>query len=431
VLIFLLGIQPCFGSGFFLIEQSVTAMGSAYAGGAALAQDATTIFFNPAGMSRIAHPELVLGVHLVAPEAHFDDQGSRHLVRPLGRGLGRDEGGNAGETGLVPNLYYAHPLSDRFVLGLGIGFPFGLVTDYDSDEWIGRYHATRSGLTDTNINPSLSWRLSEALTIGAGISYAHLSADIGNMLDIGGILPAVGRRLGTRFDSELTVKGADSGWGYNLGVLFEPWEHTRVGMHYRSRIDLKLEGKAEIDPPGGPLVGGTIGAQLSEIGTKSRTQLPAMASLSVFHRLDKSWAVMADVTWMDWSKIRQLAFDFDGILPTGVEQLDWEDTFRYAIGAEYRPDTRWTWRAGLALDTTPIPNPASRTPRLPDEDRLWTTLGLGYQYSERMRFDLGYAHLFVRTSEIDRIDSLSVARIKGRYDAQVNILSAQLTWHFL
>jgi len=430
-MLLVLGTQSCFGSGFFLIEQSVTAMGTAYAGSGALGEDATTIFFNPAGLGRIQAPELVLGAHLVSPTARFENQGSRHLVRPFRRGLGRDEGSEAGKSGVVPHIDYAHPLNHTITLGLGVSVPFGMVTDYGRDNWIGRYHALRSGLETVNVNPSVSWRLSDHLTLGAGISYAYLKADISNMLDVGGIIPLVGPLFATRLDSKLTVKGEDGGWGYNVGALFEPSERTRIGLHFRSHIDIKLQGDAEIVPPGGPLVAGTIGRPLGEIGAQSRTELPAMAAVSAVHQLGDRWNVMADVTWVDWSKIKQLAFNFDGPLPDGIEKLDWKDALRYAVGVDYRPNSRWTWRGGLALDTTPIPNSASRTPRLPDEDRLWVTVGVGYQPSPRLKWDFGYAHLFVKTPEINRVDSLGVARINGKYDdASVDVLSAQLTWRF-
>jgi len=425
----LLWFGNCPASGYFLIEQSVSAMGGAYAGGAALAEDASTLFFNPAGMTRLHAPEGVLGLHLVAPSARFNDQGSRDLVRLFGTGLGRDEGGQAGILSVVPNLYYVHPVGDRLAFGIGVNTPFGLSTEYDPG-WIGRYHAGRSRLTTVNLNPAIAFRLTNRLSLGAGLDYQYLRAELSNAVDIAGLLPLLGRPLAARLDSNLDINGDDQAWGYNVGALLELDDGTRIGAHYRSGLDYRVTGEADVTLLNGPKISSRPAGLLHDVAARSDTSVPALASLSLFHPLNDRWALMADVTWTEWSCLQELVFDFDGILPTGSEVVHWKDSFRYSLGTEYRPSKRWVWRGGVALDRSPIANPQDRTPRIPDNDRLWLAAGFGYQFSERLGIDVAYAHLFVPDPPIDRVDSLGVAVLKGSYDAHVDILSAQIRWRF-
>jgi long-chain fatty acid transport protein len=412
-------------AGFFLVEQSVSSMGVAYAGAAALAQDATTIFFNPAGMTRLEGGQAAAGLHLVDADARFQDQGSFHLTGPLRLGLGRGSGGDASSPEIVPNLYYSHRLGDRLAVGIGVNAPFGLTTDYD-DDWIGRYHADRSRLSTVNINPALALRLNDRISLGGGIDYQYVDAKLTSAVDLAGLLLPP---LATRFDGSLTVEGSGWSWGWNLGALIELSEDTRVGVHYRSGVEHEVRGSGEISTPIDLLSRLGPGLVLRP-DARSDVELPAIASASLFHRLGERWALMADVTWTEWSNLQELRFVFDGILPDGVEDLQWEDAFRYSLGAEYRSSRRWVWRAGVAYDESPIPGPEFRIGRLPDADRIWLAVGLGYDYSDRLGLDLGYAHLFVDDPQIDRVDPLEVARLKGEYDASVDILSAQIRWRF-
>jgi long-chain fatty acid transport protein len=412
-------------AGFFLIEQSVSSMGVAYAGAAAAAQDASTIFFNPAGMTRLEGGQAVAGLHLVDADARFQDRGSFHLTAPLGLGLGRQSGGDAGPPGVVPHLYYAQRLSDRLSVGIGLNAPFGLTTDYD-DDWIGRYHADRSELSTLNINPAVALRLNDWLSVGGGISYQYVDAELTSAVDVGGLLLPL---LATRLDGELQVEGSDWSWGWNVGALVELSENTRIGVHFRSGVEHEAQGGGDLSTPG-PLLAAVGPGIVLRPAALSEVELPAIASASLFHRLNERWSVLADVTWTEWSNLQELRFVFDGILPDGVEDLQWDDAFRYALGAEYRPDSRWVWRLGVAYDESPIPGPEFRIGRLPDADRIWVAAGLGYDFSDRLGFDLGYAHLFVDDPEIDRVDPLEVARLRGEYDASVDILSAQVRWRF-
>jgi len=416
-------------AGFQLIEQSVSGMGTAYAGGAAQAQDATTIYFNPAGMTHLEGRQAMAAVHVVVPRAEFRDKGSTHL---LGAGLGSSEGGDAGMTGIIPNLYYSGKVSNDIYFGLGINAPFGLGTEYGKD-WIGRYHAVKSELLTININPAIAFRAGDRISIGIGINAQYIDAELTNAIDMGAIdVITFGNAFGLTpgaDDGFVKLKGDDWSMGYNIGLLFDLGEQTRLGLHYRSGIRHDIKGDADFS---GPLTG--VGGLFADTNVKSKVTLPAMASASVFHAINARWAVMADLSWTNWSRLKELRFDFSNPLqPDGVTTLKWEDSYRYSIGATYRPDRRWTYRSGIAYDESPIPGPRYRTPRIPGEDRTWLAFGIGYKYSDQLSLDFSYAHLFMDDAKIRKTavgeDALRGA-LRGNYDLSVDIISAQLNWAF-
>jgi long-chain fatty acid transport protein len=235
-------------------------------------------------------------------------------------------------------------------------------------------------------------------------------------------------------DSEAKLTGDDWGYGWNVGVMLEPTPGTRIGMHYRSKVDLTLEGDVRLN---GPVVNFNNKAELE-------VTLPASASLSGLHALNPKWTVMADVTWTNWDKLDELRVK---IKPSGnnvspvkrsVTPLKWDNAIRVALGASYRHNDTWLFRSGVAYDETPVPKDSLRTPRVPDADRYWLTVGANYRYSEALTFDFGYAHLFVDDPEINTDSSFDSSagqtngfhKVKGDYDAAVDILSAQVNWNF-
>lgn len=431
-------------AGFQLVEQGTAGMGTAYAGMAAVAEDASTVYTNPAGLTKLKSPQAVAALHIIAPQAEFNDQGSSHVLLGVG-GLGADEGGDGGVTGTVPNFYYARPLSDKLFFGLGISTPFGLSTNYDRN-WIGRYHAVKSELMTVNINPALAFKINERLSMGIGINAQYIDAELTNAIDFGSLdaagafapIPAGFFGLTpTQSDGFVKLEGDDWSWGYNLGFLFDISDQTRVGAHFRSKIRHDVKGDANFTVPGGGAIEALTG-NFVDTHVKSTVDLPAMASLSLVHQVDNKWTVMADVSWTDWSQMDELRFEFDSVQADGVTTLKWEDSYRYSLGATYRASDRLTYRAGIAFDETPIPNAYYRTPRIPGEDRTWLAVGVGYKYSDRLSFDFGYAHLFIKDPDIEKTptgnpltdENLFRGYLNGKYDASTDIISAQLKWTF-
>lgn len=436
------GLLTCFFSsaslaaGFALIEQSASQMGNAFAGSAAFANDASTIYFNPAGMTRLP-AQLVGGVHYVKTSAKFDGSATDIFGGPVSGG----NGGDAGTGGLVPNLYITVPLGDGLFAGLGINAPFGLSTKYD-DTWKGRYQAIESELTTVNFNPSIAYKVNNRLSIGAGINLQYINAKLTQAVDQGSLcaptqlqLQAIGvpgadpancaGLVPQGSDGFAKVEGNTWGGGYNFGILYEPSDATRVGISYRSKVQQQLTGNARFRD--------TI-PQFSNFGIfvntnlRADVNLPQTVSMSLWHDVSSSWSVMADATWTGWDNFDELRIEYDSFQPDTVVDENWNDVWRYSVGVEYRYNSRWTLRAGTAYDESPIPDAQHRTARIPANDRTWASLGLGYKFNQAVGIDIGYAHLFVDDPKINET-STTGGNLNGKYDADVNIFSAQVVWN--
>lgn len=423
------------GAGFAIIEQGVTGLGNAYAGGAAVAEDASTIFFNPAGMTRLYGTHLEAGVHVISPTTEFRSSGTSQVVGAATVPLTGNDGGEAGETGVVPNFYYVRELGRDMRFGLGVNAPFGLATDY-ARGWEGRYHALRSELATVNINPAFAWKVTDRLSLGAGVNIQYIEAKLSQAVDFPTVcaglfaagVGAAGACAGapTTSDGEAELEGDDWGWGFNAGLMYE-LDRTRFGLAYRSKVDQKLEGDVDFNNTPGALQG--LGIFIDD-GVSAQVSLPEMVSLSIHHELNPKVAIMGDVTWTNWSRFDELRVKFDTNPQADlVTPEEWDDSWRYSLGLSYRYNDSWTLRTGVAYDQTPIPSAELRTPRIPGNDRKWLALGASYRQSDRLQFDVGYAHLFVSDTPINNTNNTG-ATLVGSYESSVDILSAQLRWSF-
>ena len=437
--------NPASAAAFALIEQGVKGLGNAYAGGAASAEDASTVFYNPAGMTRLSGRQFVAAGHLVKPSTKFSDGGS-HIAAALGAAaLTGGDGGDAGDLALVPNFYYTQDLGNGYHFGIGINVPFGLATEYDGD-WKGRYQAVRSEIKTMNINPAFAFKASDALSLSVGVNIQYLDAELTQAVDFsvaclgtfGGVACA-GAGLATpqnpNTDGFSSNTADDWGTGFNVGALYELSSATRAGLAYRSKINYKLQGDGDFTLPaavsgGASLQAASLRAGFADTPITAYITVPESWSASLYHQVNSRWAVMGDVTHTQWSRLPELRIDFENSLKSdGVEALNWENTWRYSVGATYFQNDRWTWRGGIAYDESPIPNPESRTARLPDNDRKWLAFGGSYNGSKGMTVDFGYAHLFISDPQINRTGALGDVLI-GTYSNTVDILSAQLNWSY-
>lgn len=380
-------------SGFALLEQNASGMGNAYAGGAAVAEDASTIFFNPAGLTRLSGKQVVVAAHAIRPSVKFS-----------GTGLaGTDMGGDAGSWAYVPNGYFAMEVSPEVRVGLGIGVPFGLQTEYTST-WVGRAHAIKSKIETINLNPSLAYRLNDSLSLGAGINYQRIR----------GILTS-----NPAATSVSTLAGSDSAWGYNLGALMNVTPQTRIGLAYRSGIDYNIKGQASFTAPLAALSGP---ASLA-------LKMPASFSAGLFHQIDTRWDVMVDAAWTGWGTFKEMrVLDAAGAVLQLVPE-NWRDTWRVAAGGNYHYNEQLTSRIGVSYEQTPVPD-AFRTARIPDENSSGIALGLQYKYGRDSALDLGYTHLFVNNASINSTVAVATPALAGTYRNSADILSVQYTYSF-
>jgi long-chain fatty acid transport protein len=394
-------------SGFAIREQSASFQGLSFAGVAAGGHDISTMYFNPATLGLHDDHQAHLSLSFIVPKARFRDGSG---TDPAGAPLTGPLGGNIADEAFVPAAYTMLALGD-FRFGLGVTAPFGLKTEQPND-WIGRYHATESELVTVNINPTVAYRVTPRVMLGAGFVAQYADATLANIAR----LPAA---LGG-FDVDAEVTGDDWDFGYTLGLLVEPLDGTRIGIGYRSQINHTITGERRLSTLGGTTIGRT--------GGRASVQTPQILSVGVSQDIDREWTVLGTFEWTGWSTFDDLVISFDDGSPDNVTEQNWRDTFFVALGAEYRPTPELRLQAGVAYDRTPNRD-AFRTPRIPDADRTWISLGFDWQPNDWLSVGGGYSHIFVKDGRIN-LDDPQRGSLRGYFDNSVDILSVQGTLRF-
>lgn len=414
-------------AGFQLLEQNASGIGNAYAGSAAVAENASTIFYNPAGMTQLQAREASVGLSLVRPSFKFSDQGSQ-----TGTLTGNAQ--DAGDWAALPNAYLSWALNKDVYVGVGMGAPFGLVTEYNSD-WVGAAHSIMFDIKTININPSIAWRVNERFSVGFGLNWQKMEAEYERRAG------AVALPLGPGFDLKntfATLKADDSSWGWNAGVLFNVSEVTKVGLSYRSKVKHELEGSLSFsgDAAGNPALGG----RTTSSDASADVELPDTFIASFTHKLDPRWELLADVSWTGWSSIDKVDIvRTSGDLSGEVAQslgTNFKDTWRVALGANYLLNDAWKLKFGVAFDETPVKNAENRLTSLPDNDRIWFSFGGQWKPNQASTLDMGVAYLYVDDTKINNGEAINPATndfrgvVKGEYDSSVWILGAQYSLAF-
>jgi len=414
-------------AGFALIENSASGQGNAFAGAAAYAEDASTVWFNPAGMTKLKNKQLLFAGHVILPESSFSNGNS---VDGLGNPLtGEDDDG--GTTALVGNFYWVTDIG-KTKFGLGVTTPFGLKTEYN-DTWRGRYHAVKTDMKSINFNPSIAREVNDKLSIGAGINMMIADITLSSAVDFGSLLGIPQQADGFADLSADNFSVNDFAWGFNLGLMYDIGDSTTLGVAYRSEVEIAARGKADFSVPTSAAPVLASGAFV-DTGLKAKVTLPQSLSLSVKHELD-GIKLLADITWTGWSSFDELRIQYDNPKqPDSVTTENWDDSMRYSIGADFTINPELTLRAGVAYDQTPVPSPQYRTPRIPGNSRTWLSFGMTYEINPAMIIDLGYSHLFIDDAKIDHTLESSQpalnATLDGTYSGSVDILSAQLRWNY-
>ena len=455
---FALGAGQALGTGFQLNEQSASSLGNAFAAGAAFTDDVSAMWWNPAALSKFKRAQVAGVFTVITPSIKFNNEGSVPAAnQPLG-GTGGDAGGN-NYTGAA---YLVVPINPQWAFGVGVNIPFGLVTEYD-DGWIGRYQGLKSEIKTINVNPALSWQVTPTFSIGAGASYQRIDATLTNNVNYSGALltAAAGppanippgsptfnaiAALTGGLDSFASVTGDDDTWGWNIGVAWDATPQLRVGASYRSEMKYNISGNINFSnptvavPPGTPpalagtialLAAGVNSRALYNRGLTADVKLPQVANVSFVYQLDPQWELMGDIQWTGWSSIPKLQFNpTDGsVLPPVL--LNWDDTYKFALGASYRYNNQWKFRFGGAFDQTPA-NDTNTTVRLPDSDRWWLSVGTEYKWMPNLKFDGGFTYIFADSPSFNQNQGSTAANglVKGTFDNSVWILSLQATYSF-
>jgi long-chain fatty acid transport protein len=430
-------------AGFALMEQSASGLGNAYAGAAALAEDASTVWWNPAGMTRLASgKQAAFAAHSIMPSARFHNGASTPGTGAAANG----EGGDAGRSAVTPAAYFVTDLAPRWKLGLALNVPFGLSTAYDPT-WVGRFQGIEAKVETVNLNPAVSWAYDENVSLGFGLNWQTGKIDLlqaanygfgwGRITTAGGV-PGLAALIppGTEGQSRIRLDG--EAWGYNMGVLWNASRDTRVGLAYRSSLKYKMSGTTSFSgrpalpaPVAASLAGAVFNGLTADGQVNLTLRTPDSFAASIAHAAGNRWLLLGDATWTGWSKINALPLNRDTGATLDTLNFNFRDTLRLSFGANYKYSDAWTLRAGYALDQTPIRNAESRSVRLPDNDRQWFSFGAQYRVSGTAALDFGYAHLVVKDAPINN-DQAAAGRglVNGSYDASVDILSAQLTYTF-
>lgn len=403
-------------SGFQLREQSSEGLGNAFAGSTAKAYNLSTIYYNPAGMTRLEGNQIAGSATYIMPVAQFSGTNTVGATRTTG-----NDGGDAIKDAAVGAFYALWDAKPDLKFGLAVTAPFGLRSEYE-EGWVGRYHAVESSITNINVTPSVAYRLTPELSVGAGLQIAYAKARLTNDINLttltGGALSGDGRAR---------VEGDDIGFGSDFGLLYEFSPATRVGVNYRSQISHTLKGDAKFQATAGQKA--ALGVNLRDTDATADLTTPDTVSIGLYHELSPQWALMSDVQWTNWSTFKELRIKYASGRADSVVDESWHDTMFFSAGATYTMDAQSKFHFGIAYDQAPVDN-EHRTARIPDSNRYWLSAGYSYELSPAFQANLGYTHIFADKASINEASASSSGNLVGEYEAYVDIISASFVVKF-
>lgn len=414
-----------FAAGFQLAEYSATGLGRAFAGEAAMADNASAQFRNPAMLTYLKGTQISAGAIYVDP--NIDVKGDLSVA---GHTVATTEAKDIAHSAVIPNFYLSHQINDQLVAGLAVATNYGMETELGGD-----FYATLFGnqamVKTVEINPNLAYKVNDQFSVGGGIRYVmgegHFGAAMPSSLpaSMASMLQA-NPQLAGQFDKlrgqDLKyMEGDDTAWGWQLGMAWQINPNHRVGVNYRSAVDLTLSGEAS-----GVMYG------MTRPGSMDLT-LPATAELSSFHQLTDKLAMHASFNWTDWSTFDKLVADIPTYpnSPDLIKEENWEDNYRIALGATYQYTNQLALRTGVAYDTSAV-SEKHRTQTIPETDRLWLSLGAGYQWSSNLSFDAGFTYIFAKDAPMEEQENIKGLPIsfKGETTGSVWLLGVQANYRF-
>lgn len=371
-------------AGFMLTEQSAGALGRAYAGVGVDGTDLSGVYYNPATMTLHPGTQIQAGFVAVGLDLAFEGTGPNSDVSENGQY----------NTQAIPHGYILHQISDSMWVGLAMTVPFGMGTEYD-DDWRFANRGISAEVLTFDFNPNVAWKVSDKLSLGAGMSIQYASADLKMRKDVVKDLASI--------DSEVD---ADSwAWGFNVGLMWTPLENLRFGLSYRSKINHNADGDVELDNGklagnnaedfvNHPIYGDYAKLLLSQYGSYDATatiSTPAWVMATAAWDVNELLSLYATFRWTDWSSFDELVIDSDAGSTTVTNK--WQDAYLFSVGADLRFTNWWTFRAGIGYESSPIDDPSFRTSIIPDADRWWFALGSSFQATDNMQIDVSAAWL--------------------------------------
>ncbi|MFV2029419.1 OmpP1/FadL family transporter [Neisseria sp. S1] len=411
--------QSVFASGYHFGTQSVSSQSTANSS-AAEAADPSTIFYNPAGLSKLEGTQATINLNIVAPNVKYNDAEAKY---PPNGGTqenvsGQTSGKITDDIAFAPHLYASHKLNDQVTLGLGAYVPFGSGTEYDHNSVL-RYNLNELGLQTLAIQPTVAYKLNDQHSFAVGLVAQHTKASLRQYANFGPAVVGNGAA-----DGYAEVKGDDWGFGYNLAWLWDINERARVGMNYRSKISHTLKGDGEWHLVGQAFNDPTIQQGIRGRGYAAKedasVKITTPESLSVhgMYQVNPKWNVFGDVTWTRHSRFNTANLYWGNektVLPaesgdtnpdkagtqSNVTRLtpNWRNTYKVALGASYQYSDPLQLRFGVAYDQSPVKNANYRMSTLPDNDRIWLSLGAKYDISKQHSINVAYSHLFIKNAK--------------------------------
>lgn len=399
--------------GIILYEIATSDVGLAAAGYAARADDASTVFKNPAGMSLLEGAQLQGGLQALYGSVSFSPDAK---TSPR---LGTDAGDNA--VGWLPGggVSVVVPLGEKWRLGLSTLSYFGLTEDY-GDDWVGRYYVQKSALLGISLLPSVSFQATEWLSIGAGLNamYGFLGTDVA--------INNSPLELRDTPDGVMELKDSTWGFGANVGALVKVGDKTRLGVAYLSPVELDFADVPSFTGLGPVLERVLADPRRLDLGVT----VPQSVMVSAYHDLNEQWAIMGNLGWQNWDQFGQVQAGVESGGVTTLE-LEYQDTWHVALGTQFQASDQWLLSAGVAYDSSAVDD-EHRTVTLP-MGQAWR-FGLGAQYRIRECLTLGLAHTFMWLGDltVDQGTDLSLrGRVSGDYDDSFfSITSLNLSWTF-
>ena len=395
-------------AGFMLTEQSAGALGRAYAGVGVDGTDISGVYYNPATMT--LHPGTAIQAGFVAVGLDLAYEGND----------GSTENGQY-NTQAIPHGYISHQLTDSMWIGLAMTVPFGMGTEY-KDIWSQSDRGISAEVLTFDFNPNVAWKVSDKLSLGAGMSIQYAAADLKKR-----VKHPMFEDAGGYANSEID---ADSlAWGFNVGLMWSPLENLRFGLSYRSKVNHNADGDLTIGDVGGP-DNVVMSGDFRTMDASATLSAPAWAMATAAWDVNDLLSLYATFRWTDWSSFEELTIETNMPGVGDTIQNHWQDAYLFSVGADLRFTNWWTFRAGIGYETSVIDNPSYRTTIIPDADRWWFALGSSFKATENMQIDVSAAWLH-GTGERDIYDVEGGNDVAGRFEKlDAYLFGVQLVYKF-
>ena len=420
-------------SGYHFGTQSVNAQSTANAA-AAEAADASTIFYNPAGLTKLNSSQISVNANIVLPSIHYEADSATDFT---GLPVQGSKSGKITKTTVAPHIYGAYKATDDLTVGLGVYVPFGSATEYEKDSVL-RHNINKLGLTSIAVEPVAAWKLNDRHSFGAGIIAQHTSAELRKYADWGIMEkaralketpPNPTKAAQIKADGHADVKGSDWGFGYQLAWMWDVNDRARVGVNYRSKVSHTLKGDAEWAADGAAAKTMWDTNKLAPLGytanEKASVKIVTPESLSVhgMYKVSDKTNLFGDVTWTRHSRFNKAELVFEKEKTIGINKKSDRTTIT--------PN----WRAGIAFDKSPVRNAGYRMNSLPDGNRIWFSAGMKYNIGKNHVVDAAYTHIHIndtsyRTAKASGSDVDSKGASSAHFRNKADIIGLQYTYKF-